>query len=389
MLNHFVERTSPRKPGAASHVKRQVSQASMSVIHTLNSRDHIMLEMLRDHFGVGPDRMRREIQIMHAETVEVLASKKIDYARLRSALVPSMDKYEAVFLFDSTECKSELYGREVFDHLLPLLDQRTTQSILVGDLLGDDQDLIFDILKESLTLSRTFIFRHATLLFGVYINSLTPAALQRLHSELGTFSAYLGFIPTTFLSRAKVYISTSMAGFLVKHGKRLIIAHEPDRSNAENINIARYNLEQFGYEIASVQSDSFHMFLKYKIERPVFSGDQSDIELALNAISNNVQPLRDFTVQLDEAKHGYLINEKLGKLKKAGLENSDRSMIESIIQAKVSANYIYSMDYLREHDVMKFNIMLELGRTDGYPTRLTAALEYMPDAKMLRVITLH
>jgi hypothetical protein len=361
----------------------------MSVIHTLNSRDHIMLEMLRDHFGVGPDRMRREIQMLHAETVEVLASKKIEYALLRSALVPSMDKHEAVLLFDSTECKSGLYGREVFDHLLPLLDQRTTQSILVGDLLGDDQELILEILKESLTLSRSFTFKHATLLFGVYINNLSHAALRQLHTELGRFSAYLGFIPTTFLTRAKVYISTSMAGFLLKHCKKLIIAHEPDRSNAENINITMYNLEQFGYEIASLQSDSYHMFLKYKIERPVFDGDQSDIQLALNAISSNVQPLREFTVQLDEAKHGYLINEKLGKLKKGGLENSDRSMIESIIQAKVSANYIYSMDYLKEHDVMKFNIMLELGRRDGYPTRLTAALEYIPNEKILRVITLH
>ncbi len=361
----------------------------MSVIHTLNSRDHIMLEILRDHFGVGPDRMKREIQMLHAETVKVLASKKIEYAELRSALVPSMDKHEAVFLFDSTECKSRLYGREVFDHLLPILDQRTTQSILVGDLLGDDQKLIFGILEESLTLSRSFTFQHATLLFGVYINNLTPAALQRLHTELWSFSAYLGFVPTTFLTRAKIYISTSMAGFLLKHRKKLILAHEPDRSNLENINITMYNLEQFGYEVASLQSDSYDMFLKYKIERPVFKGDQSDVELALNAISSNVHPLHDFTVQLDEAKHGYLINEKLGKLKKAGLENSDRSMIESIIQAKVSANYIYSMTYLEEHDVMKFNIMLELGRTDGYPTRMTAALEYIPNEKILRVITLH
>ena len=361
----------------------------MSVIHTLNSRDHVMLEVMRNHFGIGPDRMKREIQMLHAETVQVLASKKIDYAKLRSGLVPSMDRDEAVLLFDSTECKSGLYGREVFDRLLPLLDQRTTQSILVGDLLGEDQRLIFEILTESLILSRSLAFRHATLLYGVYINNLTDAALQRLHSELGSFQAYLGFIPTTFLTRAKVYISTSMAGFLLKHGKRLIIAHEPDRSNLENINITMYNLEQFGYEVASLQSDSYHMFLKYKIERPVFKGDQSDIELALNAISSDVQPLHDFTVQLDEAKHGYLINEKLGKLQQAGLAKSDRAMIESIIQAKVSASYIYSMDYLKEHDVMKFNIMLELGRPNGYPTRMTAALEYIPHKKILRVITLH
>jgi hypothetical protein len=38
---------------------------------------------------------------------------------------------------------------------------------------------------------------------------------------------------------------------------------------------------------------------------------------------------------------------------------------------------------------MKFNIMLEIGRSGGYATRMTAALEYMPEKKTLRVITLH
>ena len=45
---------------------------------------------------------------------------------------------------------------------------------------------------------------------------------------------------------------------------------------------------------------------------------------------------------------------------------------------------------MSEHNVMKFNIMLELPhKEDGYPTRLVAALEYLPEDKMVRVITLH
>ena len=39
---------------------------------------------------------------------------------------------------------------------------------------------------------------------------------------------------------------------------------------------------------------------------------------------------------------------------------------------------------------MKFNLMLEVERDEGgYPTRMTAALEYFPKDKVLRVITLH
>lgn len=180
-----------------------------------------------------------------------------------------------------------------------------------------------------------------------------------------------------------------MAGFLLKKGKTFIMAHEDDRQNTEDINITLYDLEQCGYNVASLQSTYFSIFLTYKIERPVFQGDEADIEISLNAISSDIQPLNDFSVLLDEAKHGYLINQKLGKLHKAGLAKADRTQIELIIQAKVSGSYVYNLVYLEQHDVMKFNIMLEIGRSGGYATRMTAALEYMPEKKTLRVITLH
>jgi hypothetical protein len=361
----------------------------MQPIHTINSRSHVMLEVLRDRFGLAGERMKREIQLMHAELIRVLAAKNIDYASLRSGLVPTTNRQEAVFIFDSQATGSNLYGPDVFNRLLPLLDLRTTHSILVGDLLGDDQRLIFEILNESMVLARSFTFKHATLLYGVYINNLSDAALQRLHQGLEPFEAYVGYIPTTFMSRAKIYISTSMAGFLLKKGKTLIMAHECDRPNIEDINITLYDLERHGYKVASLQSDYFSIFLKYKIERPVFKGDETDIELSLNAISGNVQPLGKFNVILDEAKHGYLINEKLGKLQVAGLASADRRQIEAVIQAKVSESYVYHLVYLDQHDVTKFNIMLELDRSDGYPTRMVASLEYMPEQKTLRVITLH
>lgn len=60
-----------------------------------------------------------------------------------------------------------------------------------------------------------------------------------------------------------------------------------------------------------------------------------------------------------------------------------------MIQSQLSANYIYNLTYLEDHDVIKFNLMLEVAREDGYPTRLTAVLEYLPSSRTLRVITLH
>ena len=348
-----------------------------------------MLEVMRDHFGITAPRMRREIQRLHGELIDILNSKGIKYENLRAALVPVMDRQEAAFIFDSTAFDSGLYGRETFQHVLPLLEPKTTQSLLVGDLLGEDQHLIVEILRESMVLSRSFTFKHSTLLYCVYINNLSDAALQRLHQGLASCPAYLGHIPTTFGSRAKTYISLSVGSFVLKSGKTLIVAHEDDRDNAENINITFYPLEDFGYKVASLQGVYFSIFLAFKIERPTFDSFQIDTELALNAISDEVALFDNFTVLLDEAKHGYLINEKLGKLKKAGLEAADRDYIAALIQSLLSANYIYNLAYLEEHDVMKFNLMLEVQRSTGYPTRMMVALEYLPAKQALRVITLH
>lgn len=348
-----------------------------------------MLEVLRDHYKISAPRMRLEIQALHRDLIGILASKGIDYNSLRSALVPTMDRQEAAFIFDSRAFESGFYGRETFNHVLPLLDPRSTQSILHGDLLGEDQHLAFEILRESMVLARSFTFKHAGLLYAVYINNLSDAALQRLHNGLTSCPAYLGHIPATFGSRAKTYVSISAASFIVKKARTLIIGHEDDRPNSENINITFYPLEEHGYKVASLQSMYFSIFLAFKIERPTYKGFEVDTELSLNAISDEVALFDSFTVILDETKYVYLVNEKLGKLKQAGLAEVDRNHIANLIQSKLTANYIYSLSYLDEHDVMKFNIMLEIARADGYPTRMTAVLEYLPDKQALRVITLH
>jgi len=361
----------------------------MQPIHTLDARGHLMLEAVRDHLGISAPEMRREIVRLHEEVIDILALKGVRYSELRSALVPSADRHEAAFLFDTTQIESRAYGREVFKQVMPLLDPRTTLSVLAGDLLGEDQGLIFNVLKESLVLARPFTFRHASLLYGVYINNLSLAGLAQLHERLADVPAYVGHIPASFASRAKTYLSLCMANVFLKKERVLIVGHEDDRPNDENVNITLYPLEDFGYKVVSLQGHLHGIFLSYKIERPVLKHFAVDSEMALNAISDEVADLGDFRVLLEEAKHGYLINEKLGKLAKAGLAEADRDRIASLIQSKVSASYIYNLAYLAEHDVMKFNLMIEVGRVDGYPTRMTVALEYLPASKTLRVITLY
>lgn len=349
----------------------------------------MMLEVIRDEFGLKPEQMRKEIAVLHADLLSILRFKNIDYSSLRSALIPSMDRHEAAFLFDSQAFDSGLYGRETFNYLLPLLDPRSTQSILHGDLIGKDQQLIFEILQESVTWARSFTFQYSTQIYCVYVNSLTEPQLERISTGLRSCPAYLGHIKTTFESRAKLFLSTTLSSFIVKKGTTLIIAHEDDRSNDENVNITFYPLESFCHNLVSLQGQYFSSFLAYKIERPVFNFFEADTELSLNAISDEVVLFDGFDVVLDEAKYQYLLDAKSGKLRQAGLDDAAREKIATLIQKKLNANYIYNLSYLEEHDVMKFNLQIQVPRPIGYPARLTAALEYIPTKRVLRVITLH
>lgn len=362
----------------------------MTPIHTLNARGHIMLQVMRDHFGLKPAQVRREIQGMHTAAIDILAKKGIDYVRLRSGLTPTLNRREAAFIFDSTAIESSWYGMEVMRQVLPLLEPESTQSLLCGDLLGDDQYLIYEILFESLELARSFTFKHGTLLFAVYLNNMSEGTLQRMHASLASFPAYLGYIPADYSTRAKTYLSTCLVNVFLKNGRKVILGHEDDRPNHENINMPGYPFEDFGYKILSLQESYFGIFLSFKIERPVFSGFEVDSEMALNAISDSVLDIRDFRVDIHPAKHGYLLSEKGGKLHKAQLADFDRDALERTIEEKLAGNYLYNMTFLEEHDVKKFSLMIEMERQDGgYPTRLAAGFEYLPDDKVLRLITLH
>lgn len=359
-------------------------------IHTIDARGNIMLETMRDYFGLSSEVMFREIQAMVSATIDILNSKGIKYQDLRTALVPRADRFEAGFVFDSQDIESIWYGLEVMKQLLPLLGLKSNHSVKCGDLIGKDQKLIFSVLQESLVLAKDLEFVHGSALHCVYINNLTQAGLERIHKSLSGFKPYIGFIPGTFSSRARVYLSTILANSFLKHGKKVIMGHEDDRPNEEDVNMAGYPFEDYGFQIYSLQSMYFDVLLSYKIERPVFEGFESDTEMSLNSISDQIFPIDGFEIEIEDAKHEYLKSAKCGKLEKAGIKSLGREELSELIRSKVSHSYIYNLSYLPDHNVSKFNVMLEIPRPDGgYPTRVVAALEYKPLEKVLRVITMH
>lgn len=364
----------------------------MDAIYTINARGNIFLEVVRDHYSLTPMQLHTRIRSMFKEASEALTINGISYTRLKSALVPSTTKNEIALLFDTQTIESPAYGREVLSQILPLLDPRTTQSVLVGDMLGspEHQSFIYSLLRDELQTVRQFEFVHSTLIFCVYLNNLSDHAVAKIINELKVYSAFIGAVPTTYSSPLKTVLSFGLCNLFVKHGKQIILAHEDDRPNSENVNITSYEFEEFGYTVRSIQGHSFSHFLGYKIEREVVPGFQSDTEFSLNAVSWNIALLEELSVSIAPEKLDYLRTQKAGSLMSAGLDLLDVSSITALIRKKLADNYIYNLRYNADHDVILFNIVLQVSRVDGgSPVRLLLALEYQPKEKNLRVVTMY
>lgn len=362
------------------------------IIYTLNARGHVMLEVARDYFNIGPERMQREIQGMLARTEEILASKSVKYSALKSALVPDLKRREIALVFDRQRIENSWYGLPIYTALIPLFSKQGNHSVLAGDYIGDNdqQDALHEAFSESVVSIRDVAWCYSNQFFIVYINNLTDNMFQTIHKGLIGFEPYVGFADVTFASRFKLYLSTMLVNDCIKHKNVILMGHEDDLDNKEDVNMSSYPWEEFGYTCRSLQGMYFGVLFSYKIERPVFKGFEVDTEFSINAVNSNPLPISNFEVRVDENKLGYLAAKKAGTLKRMGLIGSNLSKLKDMISERVSSNYIYNMMHDDQHNITKFNIILEFHPADGAPPqRVLAAVEYIADERCLRLITLY
>ena len=362
-------------------------------IHTLNARGNILLEVTRDQFNLQPDRMLTEIQALRQMVERALALKGLKYESLKTALVPDRKRSEIALVFDTVKIESNSYGYKVFENLIPLFDKTSNHSVLVTDYSdrGAGQDTMQAAMAEAVKLRRDVNWKHSSQFYIVYINNLTQTMIERIDGGLTTWDAYVGYADTTYASRFKLLISTMAVNLCVKVGKVILQGYEDDVPNEEDSNMCGYPFEANGYTCRSIQSILEGTLLSYKIERPVIKGFEVDTEMSLNAVSSMPLSLDDFTVEVDEAKLGYLITAKSGSLTKAGLQAIDSRKLAQLIKERIALNYIYNMSFDSVHNTTKFNIILEIPPVahSSKPTRLLASLEYQPACKNLRLITFY
>lgn len=363
----------------------------MAGIHTLNSRGNVMLPVLRAHFAWTDTQAFREIQHFHRDLLDILRAKRIDYASLRSALTPQPTKHEAAFLFDEQRCDNTFVpGVECADALFKALGPETTHSILGGELIDDRDEIARPLLARSAILVKDLDFKHPCFCYVLYVNNLSEGSVAAIHSKLRVNKAYVGYVPCTYASLAKTFVSMCLVNLAIKQGDTVILGHEDDRPNTENHNLHLHDYTALGLRLKSLQSMYFGTFLSYKPEQMLLQESDDDLEIALRSMSEEVAPLADFVVAIGDDKFNrYLRTAKLGKLRRAGLDLLTKVELEAAIRDRLRMSYLYNMEWVDEdtHRLSKFNIMLEFPRQSGPPERMVVVLEYRPVDRVLKLIT--
>lgn len=350
----------------------------------------MLLEVTQQHFNLSDPQVFQMIQGLLQPTVEILASKGIVYEELRPVLVPTRGRHDRALVFNYTKFDTGMYGRDVVHRLLPLLRPNSSHSFLFGDWLhGERSDSAFGKWLEGSpgavgSVNLKLAHERYSPYYFAYLNNFTSADAVRIDQAFKSHPAYIGTLDLDFDSPVKTYLSTCLVRDFIKHRQVIIKGHEDDRDPAEDHNLALFDFDQFGLTVRSLPSMYYGVLLSYKIERLHMPQD-GDRRFSLNALTPAPKMIDDFEVQLDEAKWKYLQEQKGGSLKRAGMAGLDAAGIASRIREKVDDSYIYRLSRATNGDTLKFNVMIEA--TPG--ARIECALEYLPEQRLLRVMTLY
>jgi len=374
------------------NAEKHDSSMTFRTIHTLEARGNILLEVVKDRSGASDSAMRRLIWQAAEELARMLSRKGVNYAELKSALVPQTDKAEIALFFDRASIESTAYGWQIPPRVVSLLSPTSSHSVLHGDLGTDaaSNDWVQMALRIHLQPSgNPFQLIDCHQIFCVYFNNISAHLRRTLHDNLTGYRPYIGYADTTYVSQFKAYLSHTLVPAYIKHGGIILQRHPDDEPPPAGENMFGYRFEDAGLICRSVGDSYYGLFLSYKIERPVLPGDETDTHCSANAISDAPSDPASCDLEIDEAKFGYLKNEKTGTLRRLGVLGSPKASLEQLIHAKLRSNYIYSLAYSDQVAVAKFNIILELGPLDGgEPVRTLAAFEFIPATRRIRLITL-
>lgn len=357
------------------------------MIYTLNTRSNVQLEVVRDLFDMDSQDMFCLINKECDEMVSILESKGILYEKLRGVLTPphKSNRKEFVFCFDSEKVKSSWYGNVIMKEILPLINKQRNHAILQGDFCVpiEYNEVAFYCLKETLILSDELTSGYCGQYFLVYINNLTQEEIDILLKGLVLFKGFVGYADMTYSNSLKDIIAYYLGQSCLQLKQKMLLFHEDDRSNEEDVNLIGYPYKEYGFEYQSIQEYYYSFFLEYKIEsRRV---DKSDLLFSLNAISNRPEPFDDYEILVDSSKFEYIKKKNVSSIEASGIDKMTEDGFKEFLQEQIKYSYLYNLE-INKFNIAKFNTIIQKKTSENKVIRFLASFEYKGSETQLRLL---
>ena len=349
-----------------------------------------MFHVINSIFNLSSAQLSSEINNSFIYFESLLGKAKINYTDLRKVLVPSIDKKEICFVFDTLYIKECSYGIKILNDLLPFFNKQKKYNVLFGDLLDYSNykftDKILDIMCAACNINRVDEHKFTNRYFLIYINNLSKSDFQKFANCVSSRPYFVGYADMTYSSLFKSYISNCISSQFILLNNKVICKHEPDIEDIASINIIGCDFEHNGFEIVSVSSDYYSLFLDYLIDSSVsvWEKDNAYKELMSDIISYECD-LNDFLFNIPDEKIMYLIHHSNIQLR-LGNPNNVKETIQNMVSHCIKNNIFYELDFNKlQYEIIKFNVFIDVSNS----TKLTCSIKYNILQKSFELITMY
>ena len=360
------------------------------MLYTINARNNIKWNVMKNYYNLSKSEIMENINSEFKETIGILDEKKINYQSLKAILIPNHkgNKKEVVFCFDSNKIDSLWYGGVVFKQIIPLLDKKRKHAIFHGDFLtlGLPEDVAYVAFVENIIQLNPINYIYSGQYFMVYINNLTEDELKSFIKQLRKYPWFIGYGDMTYANILKDILAYCLGQCCLQSNNIVIMSHEDNRENTENINLIGYPFEKNGFEIRSIKQYYYSSFLEYKIESRIV--DKCDLLFCLNTISDNAIDFEEYDIIVPPEKFEYIKNKNIAAMEKTGIKNMKVDEFISMLKEKLLESYIYNLE-INDYNIAKFNTNVEIDDISGdEKVKLLVSFDYNTEKRQLRLLNL-
>jgi len=358
-------------------------------LHTLDARDNSLIRSIFYTFAHGdPQEFRDAIQLEAQHIRDLLKEGGVNYEELKSALVPTHDGVQAVFLYDWLDHPGWNYAVAFADLYLPHLRKDLHTSVFQGDLLA--QNAPYELFESHRVSARGEDIEWRTQ-FAVYFNNLRPTDVETLHRELSSDPRYRGYIDVTLASPIRDYLARCIPAKWVLHGRKVILSHGGDEPLVSDEDPVGFDLPGHGYEIVSLLDSYYYGFMSYKIESGSSAEADEDRVLTLAAVLGELIDIESVEIVVPPAKiDAYLLREpnKLRLMSNIGLQEVTPDELAEIIREKLLGSYVYDFRFAVDGTPL-FAVACEFVAQDERIVRRLLALKYNLASAAISLVTMY